>query len=456
MQSQTTSTISASTEYVHTGFTPRAWQLKLNRELSKYRFSVVVVHRRGGKTVDMIAVLIDAALRNNRGNARYAYVAPYLKQAKQVAWDYVKEFTYMIPGVHYNESELSVSFPNGAKLRLYGADNANAMRGLYFDGVVLDEYADMKPFVWGEVLRPTLSDYEGWAIFIGTPKGINAFHELYHKMALRDNWYTTTLLPDDTHALSVQELEMAQESMSAEQFRQEFLCDWNASTHNTLIPIDVVMKATRRGKHLTEKHLEGLPKIIGVDVARFGGDRSSIVRRWGNVTFKPTIYNDVDNMFLAAKVAEEIIEFKPDAVFVDAGRGEGVIDRLTQLKFNVIPVDFGGKATNPRYANKRTEMADLAREYLMTDGCIPYDRELVHDLAAPTYSYTASNQMIMESKDKMRERGLQSPDVGDGFFCTFHSPVNPSRPAMNRAPVFTNPRYADRHGGNAYVRHAAR
>ena len=185
MLSQTTT----STDYedVRTGFIPRAWQLKLNRDLTKYRFSVVVVHRRGGKTVDMINVLINAALSNNRGNGRYAYVAPYLKQAKQVAWDYVKEFSFMIPGVSYNESELSVSFSNGSKLRLYGSDNANAMRGLFFDGVVLDEYADMKPFVWGEVLRPTLSDHQGWAIFIGTPKGINAFHELFHKAVQKDN-----------------------------------------------------------------------------------------------------------------------------------------------------------------------------------------------------------------------------------------------------------------------------
>ena len=95
-------TISGSTEIARTGFVPRAWQLKLNRALTRFRFSVVVVHRRGGKTVDMINVLINAALHNSRGNARYAYVAPYMKQAKQVAWDYVKEFTFMIPGIHYN------------------------------------------------------------------------------------------------------------------------------------------------------------------------------------------------------------------------------------------------------------------------------------------------------------------------------------------------------------------
>lgn len=438
-------TTSGSTEIIRTGFVPRAWQLKLNRELTRFRFSVVVVHRRGGKTVDMINVLVNAALHNNRGNARYAYVAPYMKQAKQVAWDYVKEFTFMIPGIHYNESELSVAFPNGAKLRLYGADNANSMRGLYFDGVVLDEYADMKPYVWGEVLRPTLSDHQGWAIFIGTPKGINAFHELFHKSALKDNWFTTTLLPQDTNAISDEELRLAEESMSPEQFRQEFLCDWNASTHNTLIPIDIVMKATRRGKHLTEKHLVGLPKILGVDVARFGGDRSSIIRRWGNVVFTPKVFKSIDNMFLASKVAEEIIDFEPDAVFIDAGRGEGVIDRLRQLKFSVIPVDFGGKADNPRYKNKRTEMADRTREFLATDGCIPYDQELVHDLAAPTYHFTASGQMELESKDHMRERGLPSPDVGDGLYCTFHSPVNPQVQAYDRKPKFSNARYKSRH-----------
>ena len=85
-----------------------------------------------------------------------------------------------------NESELRVDLVNGSMIRLYGADNPDALRGPYLDGVVLDEFADMKPEVWHEVVRPMLADRRGWATFIGTPKGKNEFYRLYQN-ALKDD-----------------------------------------------------------------------------------------------------------------------------------------------------------------------------------------------------------------------------------------------------------------------------
>ena len=116
--------------------------------------------------------LVDAALRCRKPNARFAYIAPHYNQAKDVAWTYLKQYTGPLPHVTTNESELRIDLPaNGARLRLYGADNYDRMRGVYFDGVILDEYADMDPRAWSEVVRPALSDRKGWATFIGTPKG---------------------------------------------------------------------------------------------------------------------------------------------------------------------------------------------------------------------------------------------------------------------------------------------
>ena len=140
---------------------------------------MIVAHRRLGKTVCVINHAIMKALMDTSGSGRYGYIAPYRSQAKSIAWDYVKHFTAPVPGRNVNETELTVDFPNGARIRLFGADNPDAMRGLYFDGVILDEVADMKPEVWGEIIRPALSDRNGWACFIGTPKGQNLFHELY-------------------------------------------------------------------------------------------------------------------------------------------------------------------------------------------------------------------------------------------------------------------------------------
>jgi phage terminase large subunit len=136
------------------------------------RFAKIVAHRRFGKTVGCINDMIKAALTNTRQfpPPRFAYIAPTYSQAKDVAWGYLKHFS-ADSGLKMSESELWVEYPNGARIRLYGADNYDRMRGLYHDGVTIDEPAQMDPRAWPEVIRPTLSDYSGWGTFIGTPEG---------------------------------------------------------------------------------------------------------------------------------------------------------------------------------------------------------------------------------------------------------------------------------------------
>jgi phage terminase large subunit-like protein len=132
----------------------------------------LVAHRRAGKTVAAINDIIRAALMCKSPMPLFGYVAPYRSQAKSIVWDYLKKFAEPILK-DSNESELQVTLVNGAKIRLFGADNADAMRGLGFDGIYMDEYGDFKPSVWGNVIRPALSDKQGWAVFGGTPKGKN-------------------------------------------------------------------------------------------------------------------------------------------------------------------------------------------------------------------------------------------------------------------------------------------
>ena len=173
--------------------------------------------------------LIDAALRCNKSNGRFAYVAPTYTQAKDVAWTYLKQFTYQIPGVEVRESDLSVLFPNGARVRLYGADNYDRLRGLYLDGIVLDEFADMYPQVWPEVVRPALADRKGWATFIGTPKGRNIFWEIFDQATRDPDWFTLVLRADETGILDAEELESARKLLSEDAFSQEFLCSFDAA-----------------------------------------------------------------------------------------------------------------------------------------------------------------------------------------------------------------------------------
>lgn len=195
------------------------------------RFNVLVAHRRFGKTVFCINELIDGAGKCELPQPRFAYIAPFFTQAKDVAWSYLKHFTAPVPGVEYNESELRVDFPGGPRIRLYGADNADRLRGLYFDGVVMDEYAQMHPKVWSEVIRPALVDRGGWAIFIGTPMGRNAFADLYDeaRSGQDPDWAAFMLKASETGIVPPSELAAAARTMSPDQYAQEFECSFDAA-----------------------------------------------------------------------------------------------------------------------------------------------------------------------------------------------------------------------------------
>lgn len=210
-------------------YRPRAQFIPYHRRTA--RFSVLVCHRRAGKTVACVHDLLKSALETDKPSALFAYIAPYLSQAKTVAWKYLKEavFPLMRYGAKINESELRVDLPNGSQIRLWGGDHPDALRGVRLDGVILDEGADMDPRLWSEVLRPALSDRKGWATFIGTPKGRNDFYELYERAKADPTWYHVLMRADETKLIDPEELELARKDLSEDQFAQEFLCNFNAS-----------------------------------------------------------------------------------------------------------------------------------------------------------------------------------------------------------------------------------
>lgn len=193
------------------------------------RWSVIVAHRRAGKTVACINELIKAAMTCEKPDGRFAYLAPYHAQAKDIAWDYLVRYSSPIPGLGINISELRIDYPNGARVRLYGAENAERMRGLYLDGVVVDEPADIDPRVWPEIIRPALSDRQGWSTWIGTPKGKNAFWELWDKAQGDPTWYSVMLKASETGLVLASELIEAQKSMTEDQYAQEFECSFEAA-----------------------------------------------------------------------------------------------------------------------------------------------------------------------------------------------------------------------------------
>lgn len=414
-------------------YRPRDWQRTVHQQ--SHRFQVLALHRRAGKTVLGVMKLVDAAMRCDKPMGLFFYVAPELKQATAICWRELKsrlDPARRAGAVEIREGDLTVTFKhNGAMIRLYGADNPDAMRGVRLDGVVLDEVAQMKPEVWHEIVQPALSDRLGWALFIGTPKGLNLFSELFFRASQRmsegsKDWYAAKWTVYDTQALDPTEVERLRIDMEGNEnaWSREFLCDFGASGDDQLISLSVAEDASKR--RYQQRDIGKAPVILGVDPARFGADRSVIVRRQGLSMFPPLVWRGIDNMDLAERVAVQIRENTPDAVFIDSGAGAGVIDRLRQLGHQVVEVPFGGKATDEQYRNRRTQMWWEMREWLKAGGSIPDILALKQELATPTYSYDVQGRKCLESKDQIKKR-LQdagSPDIADALCLTFAAPVH--------------------------------
>ena len=201
------------------------WQTKVFEDPT--RFKVVAAGRRTGKSRLAAWMLIINALQSDRGHV--FYVAPTQGQARDIMWQTLLELGHdVITGSHINNLQLKLV--NGATITLKGADRPETMRGVSLKFLVMDEYADMKPDVWEQVLRPALADQKGHAMFIGTPMGRNHFYELYKYAEMGDDetysgWHFTSY---DNPLLDPDEINVAKKSMSSYAFRQEFMASFEA------------------------------------------------------------------------------------------------------------------------------------------------------------------------------------------------------------------------------------
>ena len=198
------------------------------------RFSVAVCHRRFGKTVMAINHLLKVVLTCPHQRAQGAYIAPTYGSAKRVAWQFLREFAGVIPGVKFNEAELRCDLPDGRRIWLLGAENPDSLRGMFLDSVVLDEYADMNARLYPEVIRPALADRLGSCLWIGTPRGQNQFKDIYdHALAMIEqgdpDWFAMRFPASETGILPQEELDAAKATMDPSQYEQEFQCSWSAA-----------------------------------------------------------------------------------------------------------------------------------------------------------------------------------------------------------------------------------
>jgi phage terminase large subunit len=221
---------------------------------SEKRWIFVCAHRRAGKTVAEANHLIRAASRNMRKwpPPRYGYVGPSFEQAKDLVWGYLKQYTQPIGGVRFYEGDLMVKLPNQATIKLYGGAAAyERMRGMYFDGIVLDEYPLLNPVVFSSVVRPCLADYRGFAIVSGTVSEVMGDH--FTRLKLRaevDPRWDVFIIPlseTGEEALSHDEAAELTQDMSPEEYAREMECSFDAPVEGSYYG-DALNKASLAGR----------------------------------------------------------------------------------------------------------------------------------------------------------------------------------------------------------------
>ena len=404
-------------------YSAHQYQLEIHKALDEFRFVTAVAHRRFGKTECAIASLFTAAIHETKPDGMYGYIAPFLKQAKQIAWRKLKRYVsetfgrdWKAVGIQKNEAELWVQLPNGARIQLFGADNADAIRGLYFDGIVIDEIADMRPDVWNAIIRPALADRQGWALLIGTPKGMNELYKFYQRGLNDPHWKsllfsaTTTNLP----WLPPSEIKALEEDMTESMFAQEMLCDFQASSDDVLFKLVDLDKAVKRQMKLSD--LTGAARVIGLDVAGPGKDKTCLTKKQGLMVWPQMMFKNMKTPEICDVLAAQMIQWKADAAIVDNGYGFAVVEQMQRRGFsNVYGVDFGGTPSQPQYANKKTEMVYRTKKWLDSGGKLPNDPDLMQEASAHTVRLNEKGKLEVCKKDAVKEVIRRSPDKFDSL-----------------------------------------
>jgi len=312
-----------------------------------------------------------------------------------------------------------------AQGQLWSEENPDAFAGVHNPlgvQVIYDEASGIPNPIFnvteGFFTEPTLSRF--WDIYSNGRRNSGAFYDCFHDEAMAARWRhrqldSRTVEGTDT---ALFEAMIAQHGADSDVVRVEVLGKFPAQGQAQFISGDLVQQAREREAFIDN----GAPLVMGVDIARFGGDNTVIRFRQGRDarSIPPIKVKNRDNMAVANLVAQWIDKTQPDAVFIDAGNGTGVIDRLREMKYQVVEVWFGGASSSKEWANKRTEMYAELRDWL-GGGAIDNDPCLIRDLTAPEYSFfgKAKDSVMLESKESMKAKGLPSPDDGDALALTF-------------------------------------
>jgi len=289
--------------------------------------------------------------------------------------------------------------------------------------LIFDEASAIDRAIWetAEGATATEGGFRKWLVFGNPTRSDGAFHECFHRKKHR--WHTKHL---DTRTCRY--ADQSQIAQWAEDYGED--SDFFRIRVRGLFPNQAVVQMIGYGvavdaasRIVDDSAYDFAPKIIGVDVARFGDDSTVITKRQGLFCYSQMVYRGKNTMEVANIVAQEIMDWHPQAIFVDeTGLGAGVVDRLNQLGFKVVGVNGSGSSDDKRYLNKRVETWGVMADWIKT-AQIPNNQELLDDLTTPEYFFTPKGQLQLESKDSLKKRGMPSPDRADSLALTFAYPV---------------------------------
>lgn len=383
--------------------------------------------RRNGKDLSAVNILAAKALQRK---GLYLYIAPFANQVRSIIWEGSdgsgKRFRDYIPKeltTRVLDQQMKIWLKNGSLIQLAGSDNPDAIVGTNPLGIVFTEYSLHKNQIW-EYMRPVLAENGGWALFNGTPRGMNHMYSMAQMAKANPEWFYEKLTAHDTGYPTKEEIQAERDAgMPESLIDQEFYTSWSSSSEETLIPLDRVKTCVEL--RLPYADYDFASRIMGVDPAfAEKGDNASIIKRQGRKVHYPWKARGMDPMALASEVARQIDEFRPHHVYVDAGRGEAVWSRLNQLGYEDIvhPVNFHGATYHALYHRKKDEIWGRMKNAICHPTSpvdLPDAPGLIRDLSAPTFTINDLGKLQIESKKSLKARGFSSTDEGDALALTY-------------------------------------
>lgn len=388
--------------------------------------AVAVWHRRAGK--DLTALDITKRQSFKRVGT-YFHCFPAFNQARRVMWDgmdgqgrkFIDRFSSIAKKT--NSTEMKIELINGSQWQLIGADNYDTVVGANPIGIVFSEWAisDRYPLAW-DYFRPMLVENGGWAIFIYTPRGRNHGWGLYNMALHNDDWFSEILTVKDTNAVSEADIEKERlAGMPEDLIQQEFYCSFLASSANILIPYEYIEQAEKR-----QVSYERSIRLAGLDVARFGDDRSVLTVRQGGLLTYIKAWQGATITETASIARQAFIDRHFDAVAVDAiGIGAGVADLLTAWGIPCVAVNVSENAAmDERCYRLRDQLWMSMRDWFIEGKCAinttdKQVQQLVAEIQDTMYDYMPSGKLRVEVKADQKARLGVSPDLADAFALTF-------------------------------------